>query len=611
MRIKTLRLKNFRSHVETTLELDRFNFVRGPNGCGKSSIQMALEYLFTGRCELTDAAGRGAEALIRVGEKELQVSATLESGETLCRRRTARAHNIEINGKRVPVDAAEAFLAKQFGSPDLLSAVLNSGRFVSMSESEQKRFLAQVVYAGKVDLPNEIIETMRAINEEPPRLASVADVEAAYKHFTAMREEALCRLNALGPMEKSEIPFDLPNVQEVQKKLEDLRQQKERLVAQKAEVDAKWEAARTRLKQVRAEIEELSAEILSPSQEQEFLQLESQRGQSEKLRRELTELVAEQGAIETSLLAVERLNSTCPTCRQPISLEVKQRELEALRVRLGELEELIQATKEELSEYAEMGTALSRLEAHRGALVQRAKLVEEQSKLQTVERPEGGDLESRMTILTERINKGARVLERAQQLEGAKDRCEAHAKETSSLKTKVSLLDRLTEFFGPKGALVSQVSSRIGSFTDGLNRHLAAFGYSCNLALDPFEIRVSTSRDGRFGFSLTHLSESEQFRFGVAFQSALAMVTGLRFVVMDRADVLDKQKRKLLTSLLLNSKLDQAIVLATSEEAAPLVVPQGVKFLTLTDGIKSGKLSPRRKQGVSHVEGVPTGPLTQ
>ena len=49
MRIKKLTLKNFRSHQETVLELDRFNFVRGPNGCGQSSIQMASEYLFTGR----------------------------------------------------------------------------------------------------------------------------------------------------------------------------------------------------------------------------------------------------------------------------------------------------------------------------------------------------------------------------------------------------------------------------------------------------------------------------------------------------------------------------------------------------------------------------------
>src|SRR5580692_11486879 len=100
MRITTLTLRNFRSHKETILDFDRFNFVRGPNGSGKSSIQMALEYLFTGRCAMTDAAGRGAEALIRAGEKELEVSATLESGETISRRRTAKSQIVEINGKR-------------------------------------------------------------------------------------------------------------------------------------------------------------------------------------------------------------------------------------------------------------------------------------------------------------------------------------------------------------------------------------------------------------------------------------------------------------------------------------------------------------------------------
>src|SRR4029077_9504093 len=118
MRIQTLILKNFRLHQETILDLDRFNFVRGPNGSGKSSIQMALEYLFTGRCAMTDAAGRGAEALIRSGENEFEVLATLESGETISRRRTARSQIVEIGGSRAQVDAAEAFLPKQFGPAD-------------------------------------------------------------------------------------------------------------------------------------------------------------------------------------------------------------------------------------------------------------------------------------------------------------------------------------------------------------------------------------------------------------------------------------------------------------------------------------------------------------
>jgi len=343
-------LKDFRSHVETVLELDRYNFVRGPNGCGKSSIRMALEYLFTGRCKVTDAAGRGAEALIRAGAKELEVSATLESGETICRRRVRRSHIVEINGNRVPADAAEAHLRERFGSADALSAVLNAGRFIEMSAAGQKRLLARVVEAARIGIPGEISDALRALNEEPPKLASAGDVEAAYERFYELRAEAGRTLEALGK---------------------------------------------------------------------------------------------------------------------------------------------------------------------------------------------------------------------------------------TSLETRISLLDRLTEFFGPDGAMMGQLSGRMGSFTEGLSRHLVVFGYTCTVALEPFQIFVSSSKDGHIGLSLKRLSESEQFLFGVAFQIALAIVTGLRFIVIDGANVLDKERRKMLTGLLVNSALDQAIVLATSEEARPSIVPDGVKFLDL------------------------------
>jgi hypothetical protein len=56
--------------------------------------------------------------------------------------------------------------------------------------------------------------------------------------------------------------------------------------------------------------------------------------------------------------------------------------------------------------------------------------------------------------------------------------------------------------------------------------------------------------------------------------------------VIDGADILDKERRKMLTALLLNSKLDQVIVLATREEAPPSIVPEGVKFLSLVEKVK-------------------------
>jgi hypothetical protein len=141
------------------------------------------------------------------------------------------------------------------------------------------------------------------------------------------------------------------------------------------------------------------------------------------------------------------------------------------------------------------------------------------------------------------------------------------------------------EFFGPTGAMMAQAGGQIGSFAESLNMHLKAFGYACDFILDPFEIRVISSTDNHCALSLKQLSESERFRFSIAFQVALATATGLRFIVIDRADVLDKERRKLLTALLSKSDVEQAIVLATSEEALPSIVPEGVKFVGLGGGV--------------------------
>ena len=590
MQIVNLRLKDFRCHAETVLELDRYNFIRGPNSCGKSSVQMALEFLFTGRCKLTDAAGRGAESLIRTGAKELEISATLENGQMLCRRRGPRSQVVELDGNRIPIEAAADYLEKRFGPIDVLSAVLNADRFVEMPESEQQRFLAQLIEAGKVDIPEEIRDALRAINEEPPGLASVVDVEAAHKRFYDLRTETTRALKAMGHMEKLYIPPDLPSEQEVRKKLDELRQQKERLIAQQAEEDTCWQNAQGRLKQVQAELEEISSEILSPSQEQELLQLESQRGHAERLRQELTDLIAQQKTVEAALATAQELTDRCPTCGQPISQTMRAEELKTLNERLSDIEGVIQGAREELNECSDVDAVTSRLEAHRRAVARRTKLLEEQSKVQTVQKPDATDAESRMTILTERINKGERVLEKAQQAQAAQEKWDVHVREKSSLEARVSVLDRLVEFLGPNGAMMAQASDQIGSFAESLNVHLAVFGYACSFTLDPFEIRVISSTENHCGLSAKQLSESERFRFSIAFQVALATVTGIRFIIVDRADVLDKEKRKLLTVLLSNSDVEQAIVLATSEEAVPSTVPEGVKFFDLGERTKGDEV---------------------
>jgi len=591
MRIQSLTLKNFRSHQETVLELDRFNFIRGPNGCGKSSIQMALEFLFAGRCEMTDAAGRGAEDLIRSGAKELSVFATFENGETICRRRSARAHTVELNGKRVPIEAAQAHIEKRFAPSDVLSAVLNAGRFIEMPEAEQKKLLARVLDAGRIEIPDEVSDMLRAINEAKPNLASMADVEAAHKRFHELRTKAGRALKAIGQMEKPETPEDSPSSQEVKKRLDDLRLQKERIIAQSAEATTAWEAMQTRLRQVQAEMAEISAEILAPEEEQRFVEVASKRADAEKLRQELADLTAKQKAIETSIAEVEGLGSKCPRCRQPVSKEAQRKELDALRKNLADVEDLLQGAKEEVSEYAGIEEAQVRLERHRIASARRTKLEEEQSHLRGLAKPNTADNNGRLTVLSERINKGERVLESVKQAEAERSQCEQHIAEKSRLEARLSLLDRLVDLCGPNGAMMTQTKERVSSFTARLNEHLGAFGYACKVTLDPFCIQIRLPENGGFWLSLPQLSESERFRFGIAFQIALAKTTGLGLIVIDRADLLDKEQRRMSTKLLLCSGLDQAIVLATSEGAAPKTMPEDVKFLDLAGRTISNELT--------------------
>jgi len=108
---------------------------------------MALEYLFTGRCEMTDAAGRGAESLIRTGAKELEVSGPLKEGRQYAGG-DAESHIVELDGNRVAVDAAEASLENALAQLSFVRCA-ECGPFIEMSEAEQKWLLAQVVDAGK------------------------------------------------------------------------------------------------------------------------------------------------------------------------------------------------------------------------------------------------------------------------------------------------------------------------------------------------------------------------------------------------------------------------------------------------------------------------------
>lgn len=584
MRITTLRLRNFRSHVETMLELDRFNFLRGPNGCGKSSIQMALEYLFTGRCELTDGAGRGAEGLIRVGEKELEVWATLENGDTICRRRTSRSQTVEINGRRVAVDAAESFLTRHFGPVEAFSAVLNADRFVQMAEERQKRVLGQLIQLGKIELPNEIRDALRVAGEEDLQLASLRDVEAAYKRFLDLHGETEQALSALCQAGEAAAGPGLSDNEESGQQLEVSRCQLERVTGQTSEADICRRNAQLPSHEAEPdagpEMDESLFEMPGLWEEGELPETESSSSHAQELRRELAELNAELEAVAASLLVVRNLKDKCPTCGQPVSEAAKVKEIDTLEERRIDLQDLIQRTQEELNCYSGPQAALGSGMHHR-ALSERVHLSDGRPGAQATRKPDRADAERQITVGPKSISRKERApADVQQQPRTAETHPQTYASNKTPLEAKLHALERLTEFFGPNGPIMRETSRRMEQLRQDIDQRIASFGYACSWTPEPFEIRVSLSREGP-ALALRQLSESERLRFGIAFQVAAAAATGIRFLVIDHADVLDKPKRRMLTAVLLRSEIDQAIVLATGDEAPPEPIPAGVRFFDL------------------------------
>jgi hypothetical protein len=97
---------------------------------------------------------------------------------------------------------------------------------------------------------------------------------------------------------------------------------------------------------------------------------------------------------------------------------------------------------------------------------------------------------------------------------------------------------------------------------------LYRFGFECEFELDPYVLSV-IQLDPKGGMltkplALQQLSESEQYRFSIAFSIALAETTGVNLVVIDRSDMLSADARSELAGILMESSLDQAFVLCTA-----------------------------------------------
>jgi hypothetical protein len=393
------------------------------------------------------------------------------------------------------------------------------------------------------------------------------------------------------------------------KELEDLvRKDAERTAQAKGNAEILTQA-RKRLAEAQARLEReeqgiagIEKDILSPDVLKARKKIAKEAPAAAKLDEQLASLDAQIASIKETLAKLNALSqqTACPTCGTALTEE-------AVAAVAGPLVERSSALgKERLSVVdarKAMGNpamAKAHVEAHERAVadLERAKqrikdentvIHDAESKIAELQGsavPPVVDTETE--DLRQKVATGTQVLQAAQAAADLKVRKAKAEQERAGLLERQKNLENLVKYFGTD-LPTELLASTIGAFEASMNATLAVWGYRCTLSIEPYVFAVTFKNSDRkeFQIPLKHLSKSQRYRFSAAFQIALAVTTGWKFVIVDEADIYTTAAKAGLFQVLNGGELDQAIVLASDERTNVPNVP-GTAFYMLEDVAVAG-----------------------
>jgi len=203
-------------------------------------------------------------------------------------------------------------------------------------------------------------------------------------------------------------------------------------------------------------------------------------------------------------------------------------------------------------------------------------------------------VDEQIAALDLRIKIGYELLNAVREFWRKKDAANQAADKLAEAEKEIALYDALAKALAPDGIPSGLIAEALGP----VNERLAfASGYlfpnndeheSLHLNGDLEIYRGSTP------YAL--LSKSARYRTGIAFQFALAILSGARIMMIDEGDILDPPNRANLIDFLLAVRQDFDIILvfATSDHADPSPIPELAVWW-----LDNGKVSPVRAQGAA------------
>lgn len=176
--------------------------------------------------------------------------------------------------------------------------------------------------------------------------------------------------------------------------------------------------------------------------------------------------------------------------------------------------------------------------------------------------------DSEIAVLADRLTRGEAALVEARSRRDARQRAEQAEIAAGRLAAEVDALTVLRDQLGPKGVREHLLLARLDTLTARVNEVLAYFGLALTFAGDPWAVLLN-------GQPPALMSETERMQAGLAFQVALAEVTGARWLMCDRIGNLDYDNRGALFGVLdlglSRGWIEQCFLFSTFTSATPPV----------------------------------------
>jgi hypothetical protein len=179
-----------------------------------------------------------------------------------------------------------------------------------------------------------------------------------------------------------------------------------------------------------------------------------------------------------------------------------------------------------------------------------------------------------IAVLEARLTKGEAALVEARARRDARQRAEQAEIAAGQLAAEADALGVLRDQLGPKGARERLLLERLDALTARVNEVLGAFGLALTFQGDPWAVLLNGQTPSIL------MGETELMRAGLAFQIALAEVTGARLVIADRIGNFDHANRAALFSVLdlglSRGWIEQCFLFSTFISATPpMLAPAG------------------------------------